>query len=175
MNPVDDDRSFWKGEIVFDLKRTDILSDPLVVVDPEPETLEHIKHRDRDTYNAIRYNDTNVELATPCIPSDGLPLATPCIVVAYLDSESNDPTVESRTYTFPTFRLMRVTGGEDSALPSFRPAAVAAGELIHHLEDAAEDGGINSADDLHVALMEADVDGEVVAAASRLSKGDLTP
>jgi hypothetical protein len=171
-NPVDDDRSFWTGEIVFDRKRTDILSDPLVVVDPEPRTLEHIKHRDKETYKAVKYNDTNLDLMGKTVRSEGLPLATPCITVSYLDSDSNKPTVEGRTYTFPTFRLMRVTGDEKSSLPAFRPTMLAAAELIHQLEDAAEDGGINSVDDLHVALMEADVDGEIIAAASRLADGD---
>lgn len=169
-NPTEDERQFWRGEICFDRKRTDILSDPLVVVDPEVQELGWFQYTDRETYDAVKYNDTNLDLASRAIRSDGLPDDTPCIEVSFLDGETNQPTIEGRTYTYPTFRLMRVTGGEESDLPSFRPPMLAAAELIHHLEQSVEDGGIDSAEELYVTLMEAGVDGEMLAAASELAE-----
>ena len=166
--PATDDRTFWRGEIVFDRKRTDILSDPLCVVDPEIRQLGSYKS-DAEKYRAIKHNDTNTSLANLSIPSDGLPDRTPCIDVAFLDGENNEPTVESRTYTYPTFRLMRVVGDEESDLPQFRPPMMAAAQLLHQLEASVASGGIESVDDLHVAIMEAGIDGEVLAAAKQLS------
>lgn len=167
-NPTHDNRSFWRGEIVFDRQRTDILSDPLCVVSNEVFSLGRLRMRDRETYEAVKYNDTNVALA----PDDysGLPNDTPCVTVAFLDGEDNEPTVEGRTYTYPTFRLMRVVGDEDSKLPNFRPPMMAAAELIQQLERYVETGSIESAEELHVALMESGVDGEMLAAASEIAR-----
>lgn len=166
LKPTQDERSFWRGEIVFDRQRTDILSDPLCVVSRETTRLGDI--RDRETFEAVKYNDTNVELAGTDF--SGLPNDTPCVEVAFLDGEDNEPTVEGRTYTYPTFRLMRVVGDEDSKLPNFRPPMMAAAELIQQLEGYVETGSIESAEELHVALMECGVDGEMLAAASKIAR-----
>lgn len=163
-----DDRSFWRGEIVFDRRRTDILSDPLVVVDAELVTLAHLRHRDRKTYNAVKHNDTNKQLNR----GHELPPETRCVRCSFLDAREDRPVVETQSYTYPTFRLARLYASDDASIPPFRPTMLAAAELIHHLEDAADNGGINSADELQVALMDADVDGEIIAAAAQLAKTD---
>jgi len=164
----EDDRAFWKGEVVYDRKRTEILSDPLVVVDSEAVQLKHLKHRDGATYRKVKHNTTNKRMNG----NRELPPETRCVKCSFLDERDGRPVVESRSYTYPTFRLARVYADEESPIPPFRPTMLAAAELIHHLEDAAEDGGINSADELQVALMEADVDGEIIAAAAQLAKGE---
>lgn len=166
--PAEDERTFWRGEIVFDRKRTDILSDPLVVTDHEVQTLEQLKHTDSDTYVAVKHNDTNREMANLTTPHGGLPDDTPIVEVAFIDGSDDTPSVEGRTYTYPTFRLMRVVGSEDSDLPEYRPPMMSAAEIVTLVEEAIQDGGIESVDELHLALMESQIDGEVLAAARQL-------
>lgn len=167
--PADDDRSFWRGEIVFDRKRTDILSDPLCVVSRNPSLLREYRGTDDEKYHAIKHNDTNCELANiRGVPSDGLPDDTPCVDVAFLDGESAEPTIEGRTYTYPKLRLARVVGDEDDDLPQYRPPMMATAQLIQELKDALTEGSIDSPEELIVMLMEQGVDGEMLAAANEL-------
>lgn len=162
MTPEDDDRTFWKGEVVYDRKRTDILDDALIVVGPDIVRLGTLSGEDHST---VKYNDTNKQL------NDGEPLpeSTRCVKCSFLGENDGQPVVGNNIYPYPTFRLMRVTGTDESSIPPFRPTMLAAAELIHHLEDAVEDGGINSIDELYVALMDANIDGQIIAAAAELN------
>lgn len=163
LSPENDDRKFWRGEVVYDAKRTDILDDPLIVVDPDIVRLGTLSGKDHST---VKYNETNKKM------NDGQPLpdSTRCVKCSFLGENDGQPVVGNNTYTYPTFRLMRVTGTDKSSIPPFRPTMLAAAELIHHLEDAVEDGGINSTDELQVALMDANIDGQIIAAAAELNK-----
>jgi len=163
--PGSDERQFAMGEPCFDAARSDILSDPLIVVEAEAVPLRSLP---REDYTAVKYNERNKELNG----GDALPEETSCVKCAYIYADDGQPGVSNSNYTFPTFRLKRIRISEDRSLPSFRPPTLTAAKLIQHLETAVEDGGINSREDLQVALMEADLDGEVIAAAVELAERD---
>lgn len=158
-----DDRRFWRGEVVYDRKRTDILDDPLVIVDPDVVELGDLDNKTREQ---VKYNKTNKRMNG----GRKLPEDTRCVRCSFLTERERRPTVESRVYTYPTFRLLRLTGNEKSSIPPFRPTMLAAAELIHHLEGSVAEGGIDSREELQVALMEAGLDGEVIAAAAELAR-----
>jgi len=161
LTPAGDDRLFWYGELAFDRKRTTITDDPVIVVDPERRTLRQIRDDDHSTYKDVAGNTTNCRLNG----GNQLPLDTNCIEVAYIDSHHDQPVVSSASYTFPTFRLRRLDTYHGSPMPEYRPMTFALGRLVSVLKERAEREGIDSADELLVELMDAGVDGEILAAA----------
>ena len=165
--PTEDDRDFWVGEIVFDRNRSEILSDPLCVVGAQTIPLRDLEWKDEDTYDAVKFNTANIKMMSGDFEGEGLPEETPCIEAAYIKEPDvfDVPYVSDRTYTFPTFRLARIRGSPSSEISENRPVTIAASGVVKMLDDYLEADGnsIENPDDLRVALMESDVDGEILS------------
>lgn len=160
----DDDRKFWVGEMCFDLKRTDPTDSILVVTNPHVGTLSRLKRKDLTTYNHVTENADNRQL----IGGRDLPNETRCVEAAYANSdEAGQVFVGDATYTFPSYRLARIEEpNEDGVYDGHRPMTAGVGTVIAHLARHAEEKGLQSADDVFVALMKGGFPGKALAAAA---------
>lgn len=170
LDTVDDPRRVWPGEVVFDWAAKKPLSSPLVVAS---EGIQPLRSYDTETYAAVRDNQANTKLNGGTRPPDD----TPCVECAFLEIPSTsgggdalNPIPGDTLYTYPTYRLARARLTGDGSLPQHPSAAVSAAYLLRIIEDAVEAGAIETVEDVHVALMDADIDGEVFAAASKIER-----
>lgn len=166
-----DTSDFYKGEIVFDKKRTDPTDDLLVVVNPE---IGALKTLDGETKRLVKHNDTNKEL------NGGRPVDDdePCIACAYISTgDHEDPAIDTdKVYTFPAFRLATVESAPDNVLEGYQPYQWALAGFLSELVKAmaTKNVTIESVDDLQVLCMEASIDGEIITKGTQWGLGKST-
>lgn len=153
---MSDKYDFYRGEIVFDKKRTDPTDDLLVVVDEDAGTVGDLSG---ETKRKVKHNETNKEL------NDGheVPEYEPCVTASYISADT-PPTVGDAIYTFPAFRLATVESPNSGGISGYQPYQWALAGFLAELMAALHnsDVTIESTEDLQVLCMQASIDGEVI-------------
>lgn len=167
-----DDKDFYKGQIVFDKKRTDPTDDLLVIVDADKGPVAALEG---ETKRLVKHNDTNKDL------NAGKPVADDelCIGAAYISSgDHEEPDIGEKVYTFPEFRLETVESKNGSAIEGYQPYQWALAGFFSELVKAFDNGNVESiedVEDLQVLCMEASIDGKVITKGTQWGLGKSTP
>lgn len=162
----DEPRDFYKGQIVFDKKRTDPTDDLLVVVNPD---MGPVNTLDGETRRLVKDNDTNKKIIGGTVPDDA-----PCVAAAYISSgDHEEPDIGEQIYTFPEFRLETVESKNGSAIEGYQPYQWALAGFLAELVKAldVQNFTIEDVEDLQVLCMEASIDGEVITKGSQWGLG----
>lgn len=152
----------YKGQIVFDKKRTDPTDDLLVVINSDVGTVSELEPK---TERLVRENDVNQEV--------GFTETTPMVKACYVQSGDDEiPSIGSRIYTFPETRLQPVESEDDKALEGYNPYQWALAQFLSKLVAATIDSEMLTYEELQVLCMEAGVQGEVISKASMWGAAD---
>lgn len=161
------ENDFYKGQIVFDKKRTDPTDDLLVVVNPD---MGPVGSLEGETRRLVKHNDTNTKiLGTSPVPDDA-----ECVAAAYISSGDHDePDIGEQIYTFPEFRLETVESKPGSAVEGYQPYQWALAGFMSELVKALDNQQftIETVEDLQVLCMEAEIDGEVITKGTQWGLG----